>query len=124
MFMFTLSVKDSFAAAHRLEGYRGKCEELHGHNFIVEVLVTGEKLGDDGLLVDFKIIKEYLHNILDKLDHKYLNEISFFADRASSAEYISMYIYDEIQKIIREENISLKEVRVWESEKAYTAYGI
>lgn len=124
MFMFTLSVRDSFAAAHRLEGYQGKCEGLHGHNFIVEVIVTGEKLGDDGLLVDFRIIKEYLNNVLDRLDHKYLNEISFFADRASSAEYISMYIYEEIQKIIREENISLKEVRVWESEKAYAAYGI
>ncbi len=97
---------------------------MHGHNFVVEVLVAGEKLGDDGLLVDFKIIKGYLHNVLDKLDHKYLNEIGFFADRASSAEYISRYIYDEIQKIIKEENISLKEVRVWESENAYAAYGI
>ncbi|OPY72620.1 MAG: 6-carboxy-5,6,7,8-tetrahydropterin synthase [Syntrophorhabdus sp. PtaU1.Bin058] len=124
MFMFTLSVKDSFAAAHRLEGYQGKCEELHGHNFAVEVLVTGERLGDDGLLVDFKIIKGYLHDVLEKLDHKYLNEIAFFADRASSAEYVSMYIYDEMKKIIKEENISLKEVRVWESEKAYAAYGI
>ena len=124
MSMFTLSVRDSFAAAHRLEGYQGKCEGLHGHNFIVEVLFTGEKLGDDGLLVDFRIIKGYLHDVLERLDHKYLNEISFFADRASSAEYISVYIYDEIKKIIREENVSLKEVRVWESEKAYAAYGI
>jgi 6-pyruvoyltetrahydropterin/6-carboxytetrahydropterin synthase len=124
MFMFTLSVRDSFAAAHRLEGYQGKCEELHGHNFVVEVILTGEKLGDDGLLVDFKIIKGYLHDVLERLDHKYLNEIGFFAARASSAEYISMYIYDEMQKIIREENVSLKEVKVWESEKAYAAYGI
>ena len=124
MSMFTLSVKDSFAAAHRLEGYQGKCEELHGHNFVVAVLVAGEKLGDDGLLVDFKTIKGYLHDVLERLDHKYLNEISFFAERASSAEYISMYVYEEIQKIIREENISLKGVRVWESEKAYAAYGI
>lgn len=124
MIMFTLSVKDSFAAAHRLEGYKGKCEELHGHNFVVEVLVAGEKLGDDGLLVDFKVIKGYLHDVLERLDHKYLNEVSFFADRASSAEYVAMYIYEEIQKIIGEENISLKEVRVWESEKAYAAYGI
>jgi len=122
--MFTLSVKDSFAAAHRLEGYRGKCEELHGHNFVVEVLIAGEKLGTDGLLVDFKIIKDHLHNVLERLDHKYLNDIAFFADRASSAEYIAMYVYGEIQKIFRQENVSLKEVRVWESEKAYAAYGI
>ncbi len=55
--MFTLCVKDSFAAAHRLVGYKGKCEELHGHNFAVEIYLSGESLGNDGMLVDFKTIK-------------------------------------------------------------------
>jgi 6-pyruvoyltetrahydropterin/6-carboxytetrahydropterin synthase len=86
MGMFTLCVKDSFAAAHRLIGYEGKCEDLHGHNFVVEAFFSGEKLGDDGLLVDFKILKDYLKDVLDNLDHKYLNEIPFFVERASSAE--------------------------------------
>jgi 6-pyruvoyltetrahydropterin/6-carboxytetrahydropterin synthase len=121
--MFTLYVKDSFAAAHRLIGYEGKCEELHGHNFIVEAFFSGEKLGNDGLLVDFKILKTYLKNVLDNLDHKYLNEISFFAERASSAEYIALYIHGEIEKHIEDKEVFLKEVRVWESEKAYAAYG-
>lgn len=121
--MFTLYVKDSFAAAHRLAGYQGKCEELHGHNFVVEAFFSGEKLGDDGLLVDFKILKDYLKTVLDNLDHKYLNEIPFFAKRASSAEYISLYIFEEVEKQIKVKGASLKEIRVWESEKAYAAYG-
>lgn len=121
--MFTLCVKDSFAAAHRLVGYEGKCEELHGHNFAVETFFSGETLGNDGLLVDFKILKTYLKNVLDFLDHKYLNEISFFSEKASSAEYIAVYIYGEIEKQIEGKQISLKEVRVWESDKAYAAYG-
>jgi len=121
--MFSLCVKDSFAAAHRLVGYQGKCEELHGHNFVVEAFFSGEKLGDDGLLVDFRILKDYLKIVLDNLDHKYLNEIPFFAERASSAEYISLYIFEEVEKQIKVGGASLKEIRVWESEKAYAAYG-
>ena len=120
--MFTLCVRDSFAAAHRLVGYQGKCEELHGHNFVVEAFFSGEKLGDDGLLVDFKILKDYLKNVLDNLDHKYLNEIPFFAERASSAEYIALYIFGEMEKQIKEKEAVLKEIRVWESDKAYAAY--
>lgn len=121
--MFTLCVKDSFAAAHRLVGYQGKCEELHGHNFVVEAFFTGEKLGENGLFVDFRILKGYLKNVLDNLDHKYLNEIPFFTEKTSSAEYIALYIFEEVEKQIKEKGASLKEIRVWESEKAYAAYG-
>jgi 6-pyruvoyltetrahydropterin/6-carboxytetrahydropterin synthase len=121
--MFTLYVKDSFAAAHKLVGYEGKCEELHGHNFVIEALFSGEKLGDDGLLVDFKILKDYLKTILDALDHKYLNEIPFFIERASSAEYIALYIFGEMEKQMKDRVAILKEIRVWESDKAYAAYG-
>ncbi len=120
--MFTLCVKDSFAAAHRLVGYQGKCEDLHGHNFAVEAFFSGEKLGDDGLLVDFKILKDYLKNVLDSLDHKYLNEIPFFIEKASSAEYIAMYIFGEVEKQMKGKEAILKEIRVWESDKAYAAY--
>ena len=120
--MFTLCVKDSFAAAHRLVGYQGKCEDLHGHNFAVEAFFAGEKLGDDGLLIDFKILKDYLKNVLDCLDHKYLNEIPFFIERASSAEYIAMHIFGEVEKRMEGKEAILKEIRVWESDKAYAAY--
>lgn len=120
--MFTLGIKDSFAAAHKIVGYKGKCEELHGHNFLVEVFISGEKLGDDGLLVDFKILKDCLKDVLNDLDHKYINEIKFFAERASSAEYIAMYIYEAFKERITGKDVLLKEVRVWESEKAWAAY--
>ncbi len=120
--MFTLCVKDSFAAAHRLIGYEGKCEELHGHNFTVEAFFSGEKLADNGLLVDFKILKTHLKNILETLDHKYINEIPFFSERSSSAEYIAMYVFQEMEKRIKEPGISVKSIRIWESEKAYASY--
>ena len=120
--MFTLCVKDSFAAAHRLVGYKGKCEELHGHNFTVEVCVAGEKLQDDGMLIDFSVLKGHLHEILDGLDHKYINDIPFFSEHASSAEYIAMYIFSEMEKHISSDRVRMKNVRVWESDRAYASY--
>jgi len=120
--MFTLCVKDTFSAAHNIEDYNGKCEALHGHNFLVEAIFTGEHLGKGGMLIDFKILKNYLKNILDTLDHRYINEIPFFMERSGSSEYLSMYIFNELKKLFKEKEIKLKEVRVWESEKTYAAY--
>jgi len=121
--MFTLCVRDSFAAAHRLEDYHGKCEELHGHNFKVEVLVQGDAVGEGGMLLDFAILKGRLKEILEELDHKYINEIPFFKERASSSEYLALYIYDRLKVLLGSEVVILREVRVWESENAYAAYG-
>jgi len=121
--MFTLCVRDSFAAAHRLEDYHGKCEELHGHNFKVEVLVQGDAVGEGGMLLDFAILKGRLKEILEELDHKYINEIPFFKERASSSEYLALYIYDRLKVLLGSEAVILREVRIWESENAYAAYG-
>lgn len=121
--MFTLYITDTFSAAHKIEEYHGKCEELHGHNFKVEALFKGENLGTGGMLVDFKVLKALLKEILSSLDHKYLNEIDFFKKRACSSEYIALYIYEELKKLIKSNlNITLDEVRVWESETAYASY--
>jgi len=120
--MFALAVRDSFAAAHRLESYKGKCEALHGHNFTVEAIFEGEKLDGDGMLVDFAILKGYLREVLSELDHTYLNEIPFFRERASSSEYIALFIYQRITELGQKQNASLTEVRVWESANSYAAY--
>jgi 6-pyruvoyltetrahydropterin/6-carboxytetrahydropterin synthase len=120
--MFTLVVRDSFSAAHRLESYKGKCEALHGHNFTVEALFEGENLDGDGMLVDFAVLKGYLKQVLAELDHTYLNEIPFFRERASSSEYIALFIYQKLKEIFLEQNASLAEVRVGESANSYAAY--
>jgi 6-pyruvoyltetrahydropterin/6-carboxytetrahydropterin synthase len=121
--MFTLFVRDSFAAAHRLEMYHGKCEALHGHNFKVEALFQGEKVGAEGMLLDFAVLKGHLRDVLADLDHKYINEIPFFKERASSSEYLALYIYDRLRELIGEGGVTVREVRVWESDNAYAAYG-
>lgn len=120
--MFILSVKETFAAAHRLESYHGKCENLHGHNFSVEALFEGEQVKEEGMLVDFALLKGYLKEVLDELDHTFINELPFFRERASSSEYIAVYIHDRLKGLIKEKGVNVREVRVWESEKVYAAY--
>ena len=89
--MFTLCIRESFAAAHRIEMYHGKCEDLHGHNFRVEALFEGGQVGADGMVVDFALLKSFLRTIVADLDHKYINEIPFFKERASSSEWLAVY---------------------------------
>lgn len=120
--MFILSVRDTFAAAHRLESYHGKCENLHGHNFAVEALFEGEQVNAEGMLVDFAVLKGYLKKVLAELDHTFINEIPFFRERASSSECIAVYIHDRLKGLIKEEGVKVREVRVWESENVYAAF--
>lgn len=120
--MFTLCVRNYFSAAHRLENYHGKCEELHGHNFLVEAMFAGEKPDRDGMVMDFTVLKGYLNQVLQGLDHAYINDIPFFQARASSSEYIALYVYGELKKVLRQSPVRITEVRVWESETAWVSY--
>ena len=122
--MFELSIKDSFSAAHFLRDYEGKCENLHGHNWQVEVAIKGKELNKTGLLLDFKKLKKYLKGILEELDHKHLNEIGFFQKNNPSSENIAVFIYRRLQEEIksREEKISLAYVKVWEQENSAALY--
>ena len=76
--MYELKIVTHFAAAHQLTMVGEKCENMHGHNWKVEVFVTGEKLDEAGVLMDFGIIKKHVAEVMSLLDHKYLNELEFF----------------------------------------------
>ena len=113
--MFEASVKGSFSGAHRLKGYRGKCEALHGHNWDVEVFVATKKLDHGGLAIDFKILKSKMNDVLSSLDHRDLNGIVFFKKGNPSAENIAKYIYDNLKKALKKDKVSLRRVSVWET---------
>ncbi len=120
--MFELKIKTHFAAAHRLTMVGKKCENLHGHNWRIEARITGEKLDKGGVLVDFGIIKRYVADIMDQLDHKYLNEISIFENQTPSSENIAMYIATELQNKIKDTSIKVSRVSAWESDNSCATY--
>jgi 6-pyruvoyltetrahydropterin/6-carboxytetrahydropterin synthase len=96
--MFSVRVEDSFAAAHFLSHYHGKCERLHGHNYRVRLWARGEELDEGGMLADFGILKGALRNVTAKLDHTNLNDNPAF-DNDPSAERIAAYIFKEIEEV-------------------------
>lgn len=118
--MFELKVYSEFPAAHRLVGYSGRCQNLHGHTWKVEAVVMGNELNDIGLLVDFRQIKAWLKEIIEPLDHSYLNELEPFKDQNPSAETIARYIYGQLAD--KTNSVKIKQVTIWESERASATY--
>ena len=99
--MFEVTIEETFAAGHALRNYRGKCENVHGHNYRCQVTLEGRELDSIGLLVDFVELKRVVHAVLDRMDHQWLNEFSPFDVLNPSAENIARYIYDEVCQGLR-----------------------
>lgn len=124
--MFELTILCDFEAAHCLPDYPGKCNRLHGHNWKVEVTITGSQLDKLGMLVDFKELKQMVNHTLSTLDHYYLNEIPPFNTINPTAENIAQYIYREVSQasLITEcpRDLKVALVKVWESPHSAAAY--
>jgi len=120
--MYELKVVSRFAAAHQLKMVAEKCENLHGHNWRVEVYIAGQELNNAGVLMDFGEIKVHLNEIIDSLDHKFLNELDFFDDGNPSSENIARYIAKTIQSKISSPGVRISRVGVWESDDSCATY--
>ena len=120
--MYEVTIIKSFSAAHVLAEIGGKCEELHGHNFKVEATVAASDLNSTGLLIDFRIFKKWLDEILEDIDHKHLNIIPLFAGINPSAENIAKYICEKMELKAKAARVNVVRVKIWESENAAVTY--
>lgn len=118
--MFEIRVLAEFSAAHSLRGYKGRCEELHGHNWKVEVLVSAGKLNKLGMVVDFKELKDELDRIISRLDHRHLNNLSFFKKVNPTSENIAKYIFDALTE--RRLPFTADKLTVWESDSCSASF--
>ena len=118
-----VSIEMEFSSAHALRGYRGKCENTHGHNYKVEVHVRGERLDSIGLLVDFRELKAATKRVVDYLDHKNINELPpFDIELNPSAEHLAGYFYAEVGRQINNDRVRVFKVRVWETSTCSATY--
>lgn len=120
--MYRLTIKTGFAAAHNLINYQGDCENLHGHNWKVEVTVIARELDKAGLAIDFKVLKKETNSLLDELDHKYVNQHVFFQELSPSSENIARFLYQRLSERLNNANISVEKIGVWESDNACAEY--
>jgi len=120
--MYELKIIKHFAAAHQLTLENSKCENLHGHNWKVELYVKGKEIDENNLLIDFSILKQLLEQILNDLDHTFLNKIDYF-NNSPSSEIIAKYIAEKMENLLIDYPlVNVSHVTAWESENACSTY--
>lgn len=122
--MFEIAVEQSFASAHALRNYKGRCENVHGHNWKVRVTIEGERLDATGLLIDFLDVKHNMAQVIDRIDHQFLNEIAPFDVVNPSAENIAEYFYQQLSPTLGSAPVPvrIREIKVWETEIQSATY--
>jgi len=120
--MYEIKIKTDFSAAHNLREVGGKCESLHGHNFSVEVAVESETLNELGMVLDFRLLKNKTRDVLQALDHRYINELSMFKEKNPSSENLAAYIFEELARRIDQGTHRVSRVSVWESDTSQATY--
>ena len=118
--MFELSIKGDIASAHFLRGYQGRCKDLHGHTWKIEVRMIRQELDAIGMVADFAIVKKQLKEFLMTLDHVCLNDLPYFKEHHPTTENIAKYIYENFAKVIHP--LKIKNVQVWESDTSSVVY--
>ncbi len=123
--MYEVTVDAVFASGHYLRNYKGKCENPHGHNYKVSVTLAGTELDEAGLLLDFKLLKQVLSPVIERLDHRMLNELEPFKVLNPSAENMAKYFYDETSQQIAamtQGRVHVKEATIWETDTNMATY--
>lgn len=123
--MFEITVQAGFSSGHYLRDYYGKCENPHGHNYRVLVTLAGEELEANGLLLDFKLLKQVLKPTVDYLDHQMINDLEPFTTVNPSAENLARYFFDntanELDKMTHG-RVRVKDCTVYETDTSFARY--
>jgi 6-pyruvoyltetrahydropterin/6-carboxytetrahydropterin synthase len=122
--MFQVSVEETFSSGHALRGYKGKCENVHGHNYRVQVSLEGPELDNIGLLVDFTHLKQIVREIIKRLDHQFINDLEPFTKVNPSAENLAKYFYDEVSGQLKSlpPGARVTETVIWETDTSSARY--
>jgi len=122
--MFEIVVEETFSSGHALRGYRGKCENPHGHNYKIRVALAGDRLNEIGLLYDFKDLKAIIRRETDALDHQYLNDLEPFRELNPSAENLARFLFEKVrdQLTATQGAVVIRSVTVFETDFTAAVY--
>jgi len=121
---FEVMIERNFSSAHQLRGYKGKCENLHGHNYKIEIYARGSELNNIGLLVDFVELKDAADDLVTYLDHKNLNELEPFIEHNPSAENVARFVLEQLASKIDDERVRIYKVRCFETPTSVATYEV
>jgi 6-pyruvoyltetrahydropterin/6-carboxytetrahydropterin synthase len=122
---FEVMIERNFSSAHQLRGYRGKCENLHGHNYKIEIYARGRELNHIGLLVDFVELKQAADELVTYLDHKNLNELEpFVTEQNPSAENVARFCLENLAAKLNDNRVEIYKVRCFETPTSVATYSV
>jgi 6-pyruvoyltetrahydropterin/6-carboxytetrahydropterin synthase len=121
---FEVMIERNFSSAHQLRGYKGKCENLHGHNYKIEIYARGNELDNIGLLVDFVELKAAADEVVQYLDHRNINELPPFVELQPSAENLAKYVLERISSRIDDDRVRIYKVRCFETPTSVATYQV
>jgi 6-pyruvoyltetrahydropterin/6-carboxytetrahydropterin synthase len=122
---FEVMIERNFSSAHQLRGYKGKCENLHGHNYKIEIYARGRELDNIGLLVDFGELKDAADEVVQYLDHRNINELApFDVELNPSAENLARYILERVAARVGDERVKVYKVRCYETPTSVATYQV
>lgn len=119
-----------FEAAHLLEFHKGKCRNLHGHSYRVEVELEGNQQilpnsSSEGMVLDFAVLDKMMKPIIDRLDHQFLNDQMDVRTTAENVvAYIVGWLSNMLPQVIESEGqeVKISRVRLWETAKSYAEW--
>lgn len=120
--MYEVFKEMSFSGAHHLRNYHGKCEEVHGHNWLVRVYARADELDAQGMVVDFTELKKAMKEVLSALDHRDVNTVPPFDTMNPSAENLARFIFDGVSEKINDKKVTISRVMVWETDESCAVY--
>jgi 6-pyruvoyltetrahydropterin/6-carboxytetrahydropterin synthase len=123
--MYEVTVESGFSSGHYLRNYRGKCENPHGHNYKVRLTLRGRELDSTGLLLDFKLLKQVMRPVIDRIDHQMLNDLEPFIELNPSAENLARYFFEETNRQLSEMTdgrVAVKDCTIWETDATTATY--
>ena len=122
---YEVMIERNFSSAHQLRGYKGKCENLHGHNYKIEIYARGAELNNIGLLIDFVDLKAAADEIVKYLDHRNINELPPFDEELNpSAENLARYILEYVNGRVADDRVTVYKVRCYETPTSVATYVI
>lgn len=131
--MLYITRREHFSSSHKLENpgltterneeIFGKCNNFHGHNYYIEVTLSGTPEKESNYVMDLKLLKLIIHEeILDKVDHRYLNEIEMFNNIIPTTENMVLKFWEILEPKVKRPNVKLYSIRLYETEKNYVEY--
>jgi len=131
--MLYITRREHFSASHKLVNHSlsvdendnlfGKCYSLHGHNYYMEVTLAGNVNPVSGYVMDLKKLNVILMDkIINKVDHKFLNEVDMFRNIIPTTENMAKVFWDELKDLLHGDNYNLYSIKLYETEKNFVIY--